>query len=213
MNQLIPAILPFSQFELDFKVASVLGLVDTVQVDVCDGVFVASKTEFETLPHAGEIHYELDLMVERPEDMLEHWIAMNPKRIVIHVESVENYIKLLSKLSDFHGEVGISFSNDLSNDALQTAMVHFEHVPKHFFQVMGIAAIGSQGEPFDVRVLEKIAYLKNHFPEQAISVDGSVNMQTIGALAEAGAARFVAGSAVFHGDIEEALQNLKSVIV
>jgi ribulose-phosphate 3-epimerase len=63
---------------------------------------------------------------------------------------------------------------------------------------MGIHNIGSQGQPFDTEVLERIKELKNLFPELTISIDGSVNEKTIPLLRAAGADRFVSGSAILN---------------
>ena len=63
-------------------------------------------------------------------------------------------------------------------------------------QLMGIAEIGKQAQPFDSSVLDKIRIVHESFPEKMISIDGSVNPETIQKLAAAGANRFVAGSAI-----------------
>ncbi len=65
MSQIIPAILPKNQTDLSTKVKKLLGLVSYVQVDVCDGVFVPSKTQFQNLTSMEEIEYELDLEESR----------------------------------------------------------------------------------------------------------------------------------------------------
>ena len=44
MIEIIPAILPKTFDELSDAMSQVSGLVHTVQVDVCDGVFVSNKT-------------------------------------------------------------------------------------------------------------------------------------------------------------------------
>jgi len=59
---------------------------------------------------------------------------------------------------------------------------------------MGIDEIGSQGQPFDVRVLERIATLRALYPNQILSVDGAVNEENILSLKNAGADRFAVGS-------------------
>ena len=63
-------------------------------------------------------------------------------------------------------------------------------------QLMGIAEIGAQGQPFDESVIEKIQTVKQRFPHKPITIDGSVNADTIVRLKEAGADRFIVGSAI-----------------
>ena len=65
-----------------------------------------------------------------------------------------------------------------------------------YIQLMGIHDIGSQGQPFDEAVFAKIEQMKSRFPNKPISVDGSVNAQTIVRLKNTGADRFIVGSAI-----------------
>jgi ribulose-phosphate 3-epimerase len=130
---------------------------------------------------------------------------MQPARVVMHVESVEDPQKLFLALELARGiiEIGLSISNDTSNDVLEKYIDDCD-----FIQLMGISKIGAQGELFDERVLEKISYFHAKYPDKVISIDGSVNENTIKKLADAGATRFVCGSAVFEerdvaGNIEK----------
>ncbi len=208
--QIIPALLPKNQTELSTKVKKLLGLVTHVQVDVCDGIFVPSKTQFQNLTSMEEIEYELDLMIDKPERMIQDYIEMQPARIIVHLESVSDHVNLFLALEKIRGiiEVGLSISNDTPNHVLEKYIEDCD-----FIQLMGIAKIGSQGQPFDDRVLEKISYFHAQYPGMTISIDGSVNEGTIRRLADAGATRFVAGSAVFNdGDIEENIVNLENLV-
>lgn len=208
--QIIPALLPKNQTELGTKVKKLLGVVSHVQVDVCDGVFVSSKTQFQNLPSMEEIEYELDLMIDKPERSIEDYVEMQPARIVVHLESVSDHVNLFLALEKIRGiiEVGLSISNDTPNHVLEKYIEDCD-----FIQLMGISKIGSQGNPFDDRVLEKISYFHTQYPEMIISVDGSVNQETIRRLADAGATRFVAGSAIVNdGDIVENIEKLESLV-
>ncbi|MDB4984088.1 MAG: ribulose-phosphate 3-epimerase, ribulose-phosphate 3-epimerase [Patescibacteria group bacterium] len=209
MNQIIPAILPKSQSELDEKVSSILDLVKFVQVDVCDGKFVSNKTEFSSLPHADEISYELDLMIDvkSPND-LDQYITMKPARIVLHIEAVADPVDCISYLKEKGVEIGLSISNDTPNEFL----MKFITDDISFVQLMGIAEIGSQGQPFDERVLAKAEYFKIAHPELTVSVDGSVNENTIGLLSKVGVTRFVCGSSVFSGDPKSNIEKLESLV-
>lgn len=194
---IIPAVLPKNQAELTTKAKQVLGLVSHVQVDVCDGKFVPSKTSFKELPFMDEIEYELDLMIDQPELVIEDYIEMQPARIIIHLESVQDFPKLFLPLERVRGiiEIGLCINNDTDESVLEQYLDDVD-----FIQVMGIAEIGSQGNPFDERCLERINYLHRKYPDMPISVDGSVNLETIARLRDAGATRFVAGSAVFKSN-------------
>lgn len=210
MIEIIPAVMPKKYSDLVQGAGQVVGVVDTMQVDIMDGIFVPGKTwpfvasksdhfekltsEKEGLPHWQDLEYEFDLMIRRPEDQLDQWVALGPKRIIIHVESVEDHKKLFSqteKLREFI-EIGLSFDDD--TDVIKFA----ELVPyADFIQVMGIDEIGAQGQAFEPRSIYNLTYLHEKFPNLPLSVDGSVNLETIQNLVAAGATRLVAGSAVF----------------
>ena len=65
---------------------------------------------------------------------------------------------------------------------------------------MGIARIGTQGQPFDERTLATVASLRTKYPAIEITVDGAVNADTIIPLREAGTNRFAPGSAVARAE-------------
>ena len=210
MMQIIPAILPKVQSEVNQKAKSVLGLVSHVQIDVCDGIFVPSKTAFKELPFLDEVEYELDLMVDQPENRIEEYIELQPARIVVHLESIQNFPKIFLALENVRGiiEVGLSISNDTDESVLEKFVEDCD-----FVQFMGIAKIGFQGEPFDERVLDRIAYFHRKYPELPIAIDGAVGPETVTRLAEAGATRFVCGSSVFgKGNVSENIEKLESLL-
>jgi ribulose-phosphate 3-epimerase len=209
---IIPAILPKNQTELNTKAKQVLGLVPCVQVDICDGVFVGSKTQFNELPYMEDVDYELDLMIVEPEKTLHDYIEdFQPARIVLHLEGIKNMGSIMGQIGSVKGIIGIGFciGNDTPNETLEQYINHCD-----FIQLMGIAHIGKQGEPFDDRVLEKVHYFHTKYPHLPISVDGSVNTETIKQLAEAGASRFVCGSSVFgNKKVEENIEKLEKLVI
>jgi ribulose-phosphate 3-epimerase len=142
-----------------------------------------------------EVDYELDLMINEPEKSLHDYIEeFQPARIVLHLESIKNMGSILGQIAPLRGiiEIGFCIGNDTNNELLEQYIAECD-----FIQLMGIAHIGKQSEPFDERVLEKINYFHTKYPELIISVDGSVNTETIKQLADMGASRFVCGSSVF----------------
>jgi ribulose-phosphate 3-epimerase len=203
---IIPAILPTSQGELVIRASQVLGLVPIIQVDVCDGIFVPSQTHFDELPFRDQVQYELDLMVTLVAAVqLDAYIAMRPARIILHVEAiVENPMMYIHQIKSAGIGVGLALSNATLITAIEPYLNEID-----FVQCMGIAHSGFQGQPFDEMVLEKIKELREKYPALVISVDGAVNSYTISRLAQAGANRFVVGSAIFaEGDVGENILEL-----
>lgn len=208
--QIIPAIIPKNQTDLTTKAKQLRGVVPFVQIDICDGIFVPTKTQFHELPFLDEIEYELDLMIDQPEKYIEDYIEMQPARIVIHLESVHHAPELFIPLERVRGiiEIGLAIGNDTSEEVLEPYLDDVD-----FIQVMGISTLGLQGNAFDERCLERISYLHRKYPHLPLSVDGSVNTETITRLRDAGATRFVTGSAVFGTrDIVGNIEHLEGLL-
>ena len=211
MNPIVPAIMPRKLFELKEGASLVRQAVDMIQIDIMDGHFVSRRTwpyplrsdsDVENilpdgLPYWEEVDYELDLMIDSPEDSLPLWRALGPSAIVIHYESVSNWEELITFIEETKDFVsfGLSFDDETDKSLIEEKLEHFSYL-----QCMGIDEIGAQGQPFSEKVLANIKYFKEKYPELMITVDGSVNFNTIKDLQEAGATRFVAGSAVYNHD-------------
>ncbi len=203
MTQIIPAIIPESLEHLTQTLARIAGFTHDVQIDIVDGEFVP----FTSWPYApkGTIAdiekltdnfiVEVDLMVMEPEKVIEKYAKAGARRIVLHLESVHTIDHIVSLRDTYGFELGLSIANDTDIRALTTVIEYADYV-----QLMGIGQIGTQGQPFDTRVLARIAELLAQHPALSISIDGSVNGETLPLLKSAGAERFVVGSAILDAD-------------
>jgi len=220
--EIIPAVMPKSLGDLSAHASRVRGLVKTIQVDIVDGVFASNRTwpyvpqqgmeefgriakEEEPLPLWDELSYEIDLMTARPEATASAWVSAGARRLVIHIESTDNFSHVLTALEgryakkeerdSFGVELGLALSIDTPLSAVEPFIREVS-----FVQLMGIARIGFQGEPFDERVLPRLQELRRMHPDLILSVDGGVHLANAAALVSAGANRLVAGSEVFESD-------------
>jgi len=215
--EIIPAIIPENSADLHAKLARVEGLAQMVQIDVVDGVFVpqtswpfkdGQQTEFQSivsqehaLPFADTFFFEVDLMIDKPEKYIEDFVFAGFKRVIVHIESTDKMDDIIHTLRDLDVEIGIAINVDTPLDVLDEYIERVDVV-----QCMGIAEIGAQGQPFDMRVVEKIAHLKAAHDDILISVDGGVSLQTAPFLIGAGAERLVSGSTIFDSaDVEKTL--------
>jgi len=206
MQQLIPAIIPSSSQHLEESLMRVHSFAHEVQVDIVDGVFVP----FRSWPYVGsgsvsllsryteEYSIEVDLMVKNPEDVISVYSDAGVDSIVIHLESTGALETICEHRALHSYKLGLSIDNDTPLSVLTDQIAHADYV-----QLMGIAHIGSQGQPFDERVLSRIRILRDAYPELVISIDGSVNAESLGKLVEAGANQFVCGSAILNADNPE----------
>jgi ribulose-phosphate 3-epimerase len=215
MSAIIPAIIPKSFEHLTQTLDDVRPFAHAVQVDIVDGIFVP----FTSWPYVGsgniqlltqfreEFEIEVDLMLTNPQTVIDVYAQAGAKRIVVHLESTHDIDAIFAHHEAHSYMLGISILNDTPLQKLTELLPHVDYV-----QLMGIAKIGSQGQPFDERVLERVSELHAQYPELLISIDGSVNAETLPRLRKAGARRFVSGSAILSApNPYEAFRNLESL--
>lgn len=239
--QIIPAILPKTREELiqKLQLLSAAGFSGRVQIDMCDGKYVESKTwpffdagstqtsfeianlienDSELIQLLLKFQIDLDLMVSDADSKMILWNALVPDRIILHIDTIDDVEFLSILLAPQHGlydvmnrkAVVFAFS-------LDTNIEKFDYWYKNFnmrnIQVMGIEHIGKQGEEFSDRTLDVIKKIQDRYPGVTIMVDGGVSISNVKRLSEYGISGAVAGSAVFKNNtIQQNLDDLQSVL-
>ncbi|MBU0722621.1 hypothetical protein KKH46_00160 [Patescibacteria group bacterium] len=231
--EIIPAIIPDSFEDMQSKVSLVKNFTKWVQIDVIDGVFVLPPSwpyklediilfnkkveQKQQLPFLDEVNYEIDLMVDKPEEEIKKWLVLGVRRFIVHIESIDNIDVLEQLILQYSkktvSEIGIALGLETPIEIIEPIINEIDCV-----QLMGIAHIGCQGEKFDERVIYKIKDLQKMSKNIIISIDGGVNLETASRLIEAGAIRLVSGSAIFgnisnngsNNKIEQNINKLKS---
>jgi len=203
---IVPAVIPTSLEHIFATAKRVKPFVREFQVDVVDGAFVP----FVSWPYgAGEaagqpkdirslstmFDIEIDLMVDAAEEELPRWLAAGVKRVVIHLESYPDSEQAHSLCKEAGVLLGVAAGNDTPLALFLDALSYADYA-----QCMGIAHIGTQGQPFDLRVLEHTLAVRAKFPELPIAVDGSVNRDTLITLRAHGVSRFIVGSALMSSE-------------
>jgi ribulose-phosphate 3-epimerase len=214
MTEIIPAILSPSFDELRSSLARLRAFSSYAHIDICDGVFVRNVTwpysdpgAFENIssgdegmPFWKDIQFEVDLMVDGPEEVLREWINAGVSRIIIHNRSTTKMKDILSRLEDAGVEAGVALGVDEGSTALDAY-----HEKISFAQCMGIVDIGEQGNTLDERVMDTVRAIRTRFPNLAVSVDGGVRLETVQALSQVGAHRLIVGSAIMRADDPRAM--------
>ena len=200
---IVPAILAENFEQIIEKLFFMEGLSERVQIDLCDGVFGLEKTWLpyheEELP-AG-FSYEFDLMVINWRTYLQRVIGLSADRVVLHVDifSDDDIDELLEIVQRSQRYLGLSISNETDIEVLTRHIKKIQQTySKIFIQVMGISKIGAQGQPFDERVLARVRFLRQEFPQLEIQVDGAMNQETAQKVKSSGATCVVVGSHLFR---------------
>jgi ribulose-phosphate 3-epimerase len=222
-KNIIPAIMPDTLQDIALSCDKVTEKVSWVQIDLMDKVFVESVSwpyqdgifalkEAEELrkliSEYSELSFEVDLMVSNPETIAPVFANAGVKRIIFHHKSLSDP-RAIDRFEEFHEDIEIGLALHIDDDI----SVIEQYLPKvSTIQFMGIEKVGYQGQEFAEAVLEKIKDAREKYPDMEIQVDGGVNTDTISKLKEAGVDRFVSGSAVFGGDVEENIKKLDSLV-
>jgi ribulose-phosphate 3-epimerase len=199
MVPIAPAFIPTSLSDAKATIAR-LSFAHELHLDVVDGIFVKTASPSWPCQPVGNpaaltellapYTLEVDLMVVNPLEAAAAWLEAGADMFVFHIETITE--KALARFASSH-QVSIGVSAHASTP-LANLLRYAEHAD--YVQLMGIETIGAQGQPFYEPVLDTIKGAKRDQPGTLVSVDGSVNEQTIVLLRAAGADRFVVGSAV-----------------
>lgn len=224
--QVIPAIIPgdvndlsdhLSQLSED-RVIRELGEPTRVQIDIMDGNFAPTKSwpfvndrgEFDEIleeekgfPYWEYFDFEIDMMVEKPEQYIGEWVQAGATSLIIHSKSTNVHGDIHKTLREFQTEMGIAFR---PSDDLDSALIEIAD----YVQLMGNDKIGYHNIDLDPKVLEMAQTIRSNYPEKDISVDIGVDGNTAGELVNAGVNKLVSGSYIFDSmDIAEAINTLK----
>lgn len=213
-SPVVPAVIPTSKDDV-LEFSDRLLFSSEFHLDLVDGKFV-SATSWPFVPTGIPVDVksaldrytlEIDLMVSDPVSVANEWIEAGADMLVFHVESIS--LEAFKNFTDsVEVSVGVSAHGDTGMDTLASYCEYADYI-----QLMGIREIGAQGQKFDETVIDKIVFLKKQFPNLSITIDGSVNKDTIKSLYEAGADRFICGSAIVQQpDPETAHAELVSLI-
>lgn len=197
MIPIVPAIIPTSKNDLITQLER-LSFAPEVHVDVVDGKFVP-KVSWPCEPVGDPVSLkesldtftlEVDLMIENPLKAAVDWVTAGADMLVFHAETID-----LENFKNFSEFTHITTSIATHGDTTIETLLEYAHYADGI-QLMGIKEIGAQGQPFDDSVLEIIKTVKNTYPDKPITVDGSVNAETIERVVQSGADRVIVGSAI-----------------
>ncbi len=209
-----PSILSADFARLGDDVQAVLDAgADVVHFDVMDNHYVPNLTFGAMICSALKDYgisapIDVHLMVTPVDGMIEAFLKAGADIITFHPEATQHIDRSLQLIKDGGAKCGLVF-----NPA--TPLHYLEHTLDKVDQILLMSVNpGFGGQKFIDSTLNKLRTVRKLIDDSRrdirLEVDGGVNAQNIGRIAEAGADMFVAGSAIFNqADYKTAISQMR----
>ncbi|SER45811.1 ribulose-phosphate 3-epimerase [Lachnobacterium bovis] len=206
MNYLAPSIL-----SADFaKLGEQIKLIDTagaqyVHFDVMDGNFVPNISFgapiLKSIRKYTQRKIDVHLMVEEPIRYVEDFAKAGADIITVHAEACKHLDRTIECIKEQGVLAGVALNPATPLSSIECILSKVDMV-----LIMSVNP-GFGGQKLIPYTIEKVRKLKQMIEEKGydidIEVDGGINKDNVTEMLQAGANVFVAGSAVFGGDIEK----------
>lgn len=191
---IIPAIIAKSQEELRGLINKVKDFASVFQLDIMDGKFVPNKSiDFEFQLPETSCKAEAHLMIANPAA----WINKHAEKvgtILVHVESCKDLQGVVELVKSKQCSVGFVLNPETPVERIRPYLDEIDQV-----LIMTVKP-GFYGSKFLPEALDKVREVRNLMPEIDIEVDGGIDNNTIGSVAQAGANLFVSGSYIMKSE-------------
>ncbi|RIX99629.1 ribulose-phosphate 3-epimerase [Aureimonas flava] len=180
---------------------------DWIHLDVMDGRFVPNITfgppVVAAVRGASARFFDAHLMIASPDAYLEGFAKAGCDGITVHAEACTHLDRTLQAIRALDCRAGVAINPATPETAIEYVLDRVDLV-----LVMTVNP-GFGGQSFIPATLEKVRRLRAMIGARPIrlQVDGGVAPETIGAIRQAGADTFVAGSAVYRGGTEDNYRN------
>jgi ribulose-phosphate 3-epimerase len=206
---ILPAIMPKDASELQSLAEMIATFSPSAHLDVMDGVFVRGVSWPFTVDNSflmdivlpkNIAEWGVHLMTAEVQDLGLHFIRAGAHRVTGHFEAVTGVPQartMMKMWKDAGAETGLGV-------LMQTPLEEIDKVLEggnvDVVQLMTIAEIGVQGNPFDQQAIARIETLHSWYPDLTIAVDGGVTNENIDTLIRSGASRCVVGSFIMNAE-------------
>ncbi len=216
MNYLAPSVLSadFSTLGNDIATVATAG-APIIHLDVMDGKFVPNISfgapVISSVRKVTEAIFDVHLMIEEPSRYLEDFAKAGANIITVHYEACQDVAATLMQIRELGVKVGLSISPDTAVDVVKPFLSQVDMI-----LIMSVYP-GFGGQKFIEASMDKIKAVREMANELGlddlwIEVDGGIGADNIVSVMEAGANVFVAGSAVFKGDMVANVKSLNAKI-
>lgn len=188
--------------------------VSMLHIDVMDGMFVPNISlgfpVIESIRKNSNMIFDVHLMIREPERYVERFAKGGADIITVHAEACLHLHRTIWQIKQLGKKCGVALNPTTPLSVLDYILEDVDMV-----LIMTVnPGFGSQA--LIPAMYGKIRTLRERMTAAGlhtdIEVDGGVKVSNVRQVIEAGANVLVAGSAVFDGDIEANVRELKSLL-
>ena len=166
-----------------------------LHLDIMDGHFVPNLSfglpVVKAVRRVTDLVLDVHLMIGRPELYVKPFREAGADLLTFHIEAVADPVPLIDGIRELGAGVGMALNPPTPVETLEPYLDRCDLI-----LAMSVMP-GFGGQEFDSAALEKLRWLRGKVaPNVLLSVDGGVNLDTIGPCARAGANLFVTGTAL-----------------
>lgn len=212
MYKLAPSLLAadFRQLQREVEAVDKAG-ADMLHIDVMDGIFVPSISfgmpVIQSIREVTKKPFDVHLMIEEPARYIEEFKKCGADILTVHAEACKHLNRTVMAIKDAGMKASVALNPATPLSALEYILEELDMV-----LLMSVNP-GFGGQKFIPNTLTKIEQLRKMINDKGltidIEVDGGVGLNNVEDVMKAGANIFVAGTAVYKGDVAENVRKFK----
>lgn len=212
MYKLAPSLLAadFKQLQKEVEAVDKAG-ADMLHIDVMDGSFVPSISfgmpVIQSIRGITDKTFDVHLMIDEPSRYIQEFKDCGADILTVHAEACTHLNRTVMAIKDAGMKACVAL-----NPATPLSVLDYILEELDMVLLMSVNP-GFGGQKFIPNTLQKIEALRKIIDERNlnvdIEVDGGISLDNVEAVMKAGANIFVAGTAVYKGDVEKNVQGFK----